>query len=263
MSTANQQTLAESGTKGRPPILDKGSYVPWASQFLRFLDNKREEGELMRNSIDDCPFKQKEIDDPNNAGKKMYKPIKDLSTKDRDQYYANIKVMNYILQAIPNDIYNPVDACEDAQGMWQRFAAKACESLTSVYERFSTLVNNINQNKVKLKEIAINTKFLNSLQHEWGKYVTLTRQYHTLITEHFDKLYDYLSQSEHHVNDSRAKKAAGNHDPLALVANSYANPSYSHAIPSYSRLPPPYYVTRPPSVHDYDDDYQGEIQRDA
>ncbi|GJQ95497.1 hypothetical protein Tco_0006636 [Tanacetum coccineum] len=85
MSTVNQQTLAESGTEGRPPILEKGSYVPWASRFFRFLDNKKEEGELMR-----------------------------------DRYYADIKVMNYILQGIPNDIYNFVDACEDAQGMWQR-----------------------------------------------------------------------------------------------------------------------------------------------
>ncbi|GJZ96369.1 integrase, catalytic region, zinc finger, CCHC-type containing protein [Tanacetum coccineum] len=165
MSTANQQTLAESGTEGRPPILEKGSYVPWASQFLRFLDNKREEGALMRNSIDNRPYNWKEKDDLNNAGKKC----------------------------IPNDIYNSVDACEDAQGMWQCFAVEAGESLTSVYERFSTLVNNMDQNK------------------------------------HFDKLYDYLSQSEPHVNASRAKKAARNHDPLVLVANQYGNLSYYHA----------------------------------
>ncbi|GJS31652.1 hypothetical protein Tco_0492272 [Tanacetum coccineum] len=117
MSTANQQTPAESGTEGRPLILKKGSYVPWASRFLRFLDNKREEGELMRNSIDNGPYKRKLINDPNNDGKKMYEPIKDLSTKDKDRYYADIKVMNYILQGIANDIYNSVDAYEDAQGM--------------------------------------------------------------------------------------------------------------------------------------------------
>ncbi|GJT53612.1 hypothetical protein Tco_0988666 [Tanacetum coccineum] len=45
MLTANQDTLAESGAEGKPPILEKGSYVPWASRFFRFLDSKREEGE--------------------------------------------------------------------------------------------------------------------------------------------------------------------------------------------------------------------------
>nr|GEU92994.1 hypothetical protein [Tanacetum cinerariifolium] len=41
--------IDESCTEGRPPILEKGSYMPWASRFLRFLDNKKEEGELIRN----------------------------------------------------------------------------------------------------------------------------------------------------------------------------------------------------------------------
>ncbi|GJW37691.1 hypothetical protein Tco_0060611 [Tanacetum coccineum] len=103
---------------------------------------------------------------------------------------------------------------------FDKFSAKAGESLTSVYERFSTLVNNMDRNKIKPNEIALNTKFLNSLQPKWGKYVTLTRQSHTLSKEHFNKLYDYLSQCEPHVNASRAKQNARNHEPLALVANS-------------------------------------------
>ncbi|GKA35929.1 integrase, catalytic region, zinc finger, CCHC-type containing protein, partial [Tanacetum coccineum] len=147
--------------------------------------------------------------------------------------------------------------------VFDKFSTEAGKSLTSVYERFSTLVNNMDQNKIKPNEIAINTKFLNSLQPEWIKFFTLTRQYHTLNKEHFDKLYDYLSQCEPYVNASRAKRNARNHDPLALVANSYANPSYSHASPSYSQSPQPYYVTHSLYVHDYDDDYQGEIQGEA
>ncbi|GJY04623.1 hypothetical protein Tco_0370563 [Tanacetum coccineum] len=156
MSTANQQTLVESGTEGRPLILEKGSYVPWANRFLRFFDIKREEGELIRNSIDN---------------------------------------------GMPNDIYNSGDACKDAQDMWKqikrlmhgtniskqerhsrlmnefdKFVTEDGESLTSVNARFSTLINNMDQNKVKEREISINTKLLNSLQLEWSKYVTLTRQ---------------------------------------------------------------------------------------
>ncbi|GKF50615.1 UBN2 domain-containing protein, partial [Tanacetum coccineum] len=37
--------------------------------------------------------------------------------------------------------------------------------------------------------------------------------------------------------------------------------SYSHANSSYSLQP--YYVTHPPSVVDYDDEYQGELQGDS
>ncbi|GKD57595.1 hypothetical protein Tco_1290982 [Tanacetum coccineum] len=207
MSTANQQTLIESGASDRPLILEKGSYLPWASWFLRFLDNKREEGELIRRLINKGPFKRKEIVDPNDSSQKIPKPIKDLSTDDQKKYYADIKVMNYILQGIPNDIYISVDACNDAQNMW---------------------------NQIK-----------------------------RLMKEHYNVLYDYLSQFEPHVTTSKAKKVARNHDPMALVANSHANSSYSHASPSYSRSPQLYYVTHPSSVIDYEDDYQGEIQGDA
>nr|GEV57663.1 hypothetical protein [Tanacetum cinerariifolium] len=91
MSTANQQTLAELGAEGRPLMLEKGSYVPWASRFLRFLDNKMEEGELTRNSIDNCPYIRKEIVDPKDDTKKILKPIMDISIAHKNQYYYNIK----------------------------------------------------------------------------------------------------------------------------------------------------------------------------
>ncbi|GKD95068.1 reverse transcriptase domain-containing protein, partial [Tanacetum coccineum] len=206
MSTANQQTLAKTGTEGRPPILKKGSYVSWVSRFLRFLDNKREEGELMQYSIDNGPLKRKWVDD---------------------------------LKRTPNDIYNSVDACEDAQGMWQHVKRLMQGTDLSQQERHSRLMNEFDKFSDEADE-------------------SLKSVYES--KDHFNKLYDYLSQCEPHVNASRVKKNARNHDPLALVPNSYANSSYSHASPSYSRSLQPYYVTHPPFVHDYKDDYQGDIQ---
>ncbi|GKC94075.1 hypothetical protein Tco_1159517 [Tanacetum coccineum] len=53
------------------------------------------------------------------------------------------------------------------------------------------------------------------------------------------------------VNASRAKRAIKIHDPLALVTKTYASFSSSRSLPAY-------YVTHPPSVIGYEDDYQGE-----
>nr|GEY58204.1 hypothetical protein [Tanacetum cinerariifolium] len=96
------------------------------------------------------------------------------------------------------------------------FAAKEWESLDSVHERLTTLVNIMDRNNVRPIPVAINTK---------------------------------------------AKKAAKNHDPLALIAHSNSSSSHSYVNSSYS--PQPYYVTHPPSVIDYDDEYQGELQGDS
>ncbi|GJS26890.1 retrovirus-related pol polyprotein from transposon TNT 1-94 [Tanacetum coccineum] len=98
-----------------------------------------------------------------------------MTRGNKKQYIADVRVMNYLLQAIPNDIYNSVDACKNAKEMWKqikrlmhgsaitthvrhsrlmdefdKFAAKEGESLDSMYERLTTLVNIMDRNNVCL-----------------------------------------------------------------------------------------------------------------
>ncbi|GJR24042.1 hypothetical protein Tco_0972569 [Tanacetum coccineum] len=117
---------------------------------------------------------------------------------------------------------------------FHKFAAKEGESLESVYERLTTLVNIMDRNNVRPITVEINTKFLNCLQPEWSKYVTMVRQNQAGKAVSYDELYDSLVQFEPHVLASRAKKAAKNHDPLALIAHSNASSSHPYAYSSYS-----------------------------
>ncbi|GJR03853.1 hypothetical protein Tco_0526837 [Tanacetum coccineum] len=204
--------------------------------------------------------------------------IDDLMGDDLKQYEADIKAMNLILISIPNDIYNSVDACANARDMRDRvkrlmqgtelseiyresrfnnefdqFAVEPEESITSVYNRFSQLINDLRRNNVTLPNVTISTLFLNCLQPEWYKYVTMVRLAKNVKDGSYDKLFNHLQQYEKLVIASRVKKVAKTHDPLTLVA---------HTSSSSSRSPPPYYVTHPPYVVDYDDDYQGETFSD-
>ncbi|GJT68412.1 hypothetical protein Tco_1019892, partial [Tanacetum coccineum] len=43
-----------------------------------------------------------------------------MTEGDRKKYIADVRVMNYILQAILNDIYNSVDECANAKEMWEQ-----------------------------------------------------------------------------------------------------------------------------------------------
>ena len=56
---------------------------------------------------------------------------------------------------------------------FDKFAAKVGKSLEYVYERLTTLVNIMDCNNVLPIPVSINTKFLNFLQPEWSKYVTM------------------------------------------------------------------------------------------
>ncbi|GJR64130.1 hypothetical protein Tco_0010195 [Tanacetum coccineum] len=188
----------------------------------------------MWNSIQNGPYMRLMIPDPNGAKningtmKQILEPLSKMIEGNKKQYIANGKVMNYFLQAIPNDIYNSVDACKNAKEMWKRikrlmfgfdvtchvrhlrlmdefdkFTAKEGELLESVYERLTTFVNIMDRNNVRPISVSINTKILNL-------------------------------QFKPHVLASKAKKATKNHDPLALIAHSNASSSQSHAHSSYS-----------------------------
>ncbi|GKC91217.1 putative ribonuclease H-like domain-containing protein [Tanacetum coccineum] len=270
-------------------MLERGNYIPWESRFRRFLDNKVEERERMWNSIQNGPYVRPMIPDLevaeniNGTVKQILEPLSKMTEGNKKQYIFDVKVMNYLLQAIPNDIYNSVDACKNAKEMWEqiqrpmfgsdvtshvrhsrlmvefdKFAAKEGESLKSVYERLTMLVNIMDRNNVHPILVSINTKFLNCLQPEWSKCVTMVHHNQTGETVSYDMLYDSLVQFEPHVLASKAKKAAKNQNPLALISYSNASSSQSHASSSYS--PQPYYVTHPSSVVDYEDEYQGELQ---
>nr|GEV52719.1 hypothetical protein [Tanacetum cinerariifolium] len=144
---------------------------------------------------------------------------------------------------------------------FDKFAAKEGESLESVYKRLTTLVNIMDCNNVRSIPVSSNTKFLNCLQPEWSKYVTMVHHNQTEDVVSYDRLYDSLVQFKPYVQASKAKKAAKNHDPLAFLARSNASSSQSHANPSYS--PQLYYFTHPSLVADYKDEFQGELQGDS
>ncbi|GJU60332.1 hypothetical protein Tco_1238098 [Tanacetum coccineum] len=121
LNNSNPQTLADSGANKRPPMLERGNYIPWESRFRRFLIYNLE------GRRNECGFNQNE----------------------------------------------------------------------TLYEANGFMIAG------------------------W--------------------CWDINVQFEPHVLASKAKKAAKNHDPLALIAHSHASSSQSHAHSSYS--PQPYYVT--------------------
>ncbi|GJR21552.1 hypothetical protein Tco_0970079 [Tanacetum coccineum] len=93
MTSTHQQSLADYGSETRPPMLERESYVSG-------------------NLVYEIPATA--------TTAKTTQTEDDLVGDDLKQYKANINAMNLILLSIPNDIYNSVDACENAKEMWDR-----------------------------------------------------------------------------------------------------------------------------------------------
>ncbi|GJT66899.1 retrovirus-related pol polyprotein from transposon TNT 1-94 [Tanacetum coccineum] len=218
MST--QQDIYAAGSENRPPMLNKENYVPWSSRLLRYAKS-RPNGKLIYNSIMNGPYVRRMIPEPDD------------------------QAIQTILLGLPEDIYAAVDSCETAQEIWlrvqqmmkgsdigiqekkaklfnewERFTSTDGESIESYYHRFSKLMNDFKRNKHFPEKIASNLKFLNNLQPEWSRHVTIVHQTKDLHTTDYTQLYDFLKYNQKEVDDQRAERLAKTHDPLALMANS-------------------------------------------
>nr|GEX38399.1 hypothetical protein [Tanacetum cinerariifolium] len=109
-SSAHQQSLVDAGSKTRPPMIERGSDIPWASRFRCYLNRNRETRKFLNHSIDVGPYELKMIQPDTNQDPRC--EIEDDLTGDAlKQYEDDIKAMNLILISIPNDIYNFVNSC--------------------------------------------------------------------------------------------------------------------------------------------------------
>ncbi|GKE35994.1 integrase, catalytic region, zinc finger, CCHC-type containing protein, partial [Tanacetum coccineum] len=68
----------------------------------------------------------------------------------------------------------------------------------------------------------LNSKFINSMFPEWGRFVTAVKLNRGLRDSDYDQLYAYLKQHEAHVNENKMmleRFTQPNVDPLALMSN--------------------------------------------
>ncbi|GJR42016.1 integrase, catalytic region, zinc finger, CCHC-type containing protein [Tanacetum coccineum] len=221
MSTSKtyQQSLADASSETRPPMFKRGSYIPWASRFRRYLNRKRDNRKWLLKALDKGPYEFK-IFTPKGSSIPRLQTAEDLQGDDLLLHDAEMEVMD----------------------MWKRVEHLMRGTIQNKVDRETRFTNEFDQFVAEPGEAL----FLNSLQPEWLKYVTQVRLAKQLNVDSFDDLFDYLQQFEKLVNASRAKKLEKSHDPLALVANTGSS----------SRQTSYYYVTHPTSVVDYDDEYQ-------
>nr|GEX68834.1 hypothetical protein [Tanacetum cinerariifolium] len=99
-------------------------------------------------------------------------------------------------------------------------------------------MNDLKRNKQFPEKIASNLKFLNNLQPEWSRYVTIVHQTKDLHTADYTQLYDFLKYNQKEVDELKAERIAKIQDPLALMANSnnpYASPAPHQDLSSFNQ----------------------------
>ncbi|GJR55721.1 hypothetical protein Tco_1406242 [Tanacetum coccineum] len=212
-------------------MLERGSYIPWASLFTRYLNRKRENRKWLNKAIDEGPYEFKQFTPSNTQEPRMQKE-EDLRGDDLKHYEVEIGIMNLILISILNDIYNSMDACTTAQAMWQRVECLMRGTMKNKVDRETRFNNEFDQFVVEPGEalVSVYNRFAQLMNDLELKYVTQVRLAKRLTKDTYDDLFDYLQQFKKLVNASRAKKLEKSHDPLALMAHTGSLPEPHHLI---------------------------------
>nr|GFD10037.1 hypothetical protein [Tanacetum cinerariifolium] len=95
----------------------------------------------------------------------------------------------------------------------------------SYYHRFLKLMNDLKRDKHFPEKIASNLKFLNNLQPEWSRHVTIVHQTKDLHKADYTQLYDFLKYNQKEADELKAERLAKTQDPLALMENYIIDPT--------------------------------------
>ncbi|GKA16924.1 retrovirus-related pol polyprotein from transposon TNT 1-94 [Tanacetum coccineum] len=184
-----------------------------------------------------------------------------MTPENKEHFLSEKEAIFLLLTGIGDDIYSTVDACKTANEMWiaierlqqgkslnvqdvktnlfwefRKFTSRDGESMESYYSRFYKLMNELTRNNLQVTTMQVNVQFLQQLQPEWSRFVTVVKQSKEIDTISYHTLFDILKQYQNEVNDIRAERIAKSANPLALLATAqpYSDNYYQAPKPQRS-----------------------------
>ncbi|GKA41288.1 hypothetical protein Tco_0733881 [Tanacetum coccineum] len=232
-----------AGSNTRPPMLDKTDFASWQQRTIQDTVAKGNEGAL-------------------HLGPERPYVYSDLIQDKKDKYNADIRATNILLQGLPKYIYSLINHYTDAKDMWDNVKMllegseltkedresqlyddfehshqNKGETIHDYYVRFAKLINDMRNIKMTMSKIQLNSKFVNNMLPEWGRFVTAVKLNKGLKDSNYDQLYAYLKKHEAHANgrqnrghgnNARGAGAAGYRETQNRVGN--ANPGQARQI---------------------------------
>ncbi|GKC22586.1 hypothetical protein Tco_1024736 [Tanacetum coccineum] len=155
------------GSDTRPPMLDRNDFASWQQRILLYCRGKENRVNIL-NSIDEGPFQMGTFRETLAEG-----------TEDKERYNADIRATNILLQGFPKDIYTLINHYTDAKDIWDNvkmlFRQHKGETIHDYYVRFAKLINDMRNIKMTMSRMQLNSKFVNNMLPEWGRFLTAVK----------------------------------------------------------------------------------------
>ncbi|GJX11208.1 hypothetical protein Tco_0201067 [Tanacetum coccineum] len=186
------------------------------------------------------------------AGSRDRPPM--LATDDMHNGDHEKEAIHLILTGIVDEIYSTIDACKTAHEMWEaikrlqqgeslniqdvktnlfwefgQFTSHDGETIESYYTRFYKLMNEMIRNNLIVATMQVNVQFLQQLQPEWSRFVTIVKQQHKLDEVSYHKLFDILKQYQKEVDELHPYYQTSKSQKSSAPTSKASLPTRSHA----------------------------------
>nr|GEV26299.1 retrovirus-related Pol polyprotein from transposon TNT 1-94 [Tanacetum cinerariifolium] len=227
-------------------MLDRTDFSSW-QQWIRLYYHGKENGVNILKSINEGPYQigtvretlAESTEGAPQFGSERSRVYSDLTFKEKDRYNADIRAINILLQGQPKDIYTLINHYTDAKYIWDNG-----ELIHDYNVRFAKLIKDMRNIKMTMSRLQLNSKFVNNMLPEWGRFVTTVKLNRGLRDSNYDQLYAYLKQHETHAKENKMMLECFSQptvDPLALLSY-VSNPQHyspSSSASSSTQVPPP------------------------
>ncbi|GJY91093.1 hypothetical protein Tco_0506289 [Tanacetum coccineum] len=140
----------------RPPMLDRTDFASW-QQRIRLYCRGKENGVNIVKSIDEGPFQMKDIWD----NMKLLPEGSELTKEDRE-----------------SQLYDDFEHFRQHKG----------ETIHDYHVRFTKPINDMRNIKMTMSRMQLNSKFVNNMLPEWGRFVTVVKLNRGLRDSNYDQL---------------------------------------------------------------------------
>nr|GEV33837.1 hypothetical protein [Tanacetum cinerariifolium] len=247
--------------------------LQWKQEYMVFrtidieelheYDRGRENGVNILKSIDEGPFeigtfKETLAEGEEGAlhlGPERPRVYFGISSKDKERFVIAVKLNRGLKDSNYDHLYAYLKQHEayanENKMMLDRFTQHTVDPLalmSNVSHQFAKLINDMRNIKMTMSKLQLNSKFLNNMLPEWGRFVMAVKLNRKLRDSNYDQLFAYLKQHEAHAKENKMMlerlsqpTAQPTADPLALLSNvsntQHGSPSSSTS--SFTQLPPP------------------------
>nr|GEU62098.1 hypothetical protein [Tanacetum cinerariifolium] len=212
------------GSDTRPPMLERTDFALWQQRIRRYCQGKENRVNILK-SIDEGPFQMGTVREPLAEGAPRLGLERPLD---------NVKML------LEGSELTKEDQESQLYDDFENFQQHKEEIIHGYYVRFSKLINVMRNIKMTMTRMQLNSKFVNNMLPEWGRFVTAVKLNKGLRDSNYDQLYAYLKQHETHVNENKMildRFTQQTVDPLSLMSNVSHQQHYSQ---SSSTLPSTY-----------------------